>query len=130
MARDTRPSEDLNSQAKRAVEQTKEQVLGAVDTYFNFLQKTISSFPTGGSDLGEKMKSYAEKNTAATHEFLRKVGQAKDFQEILRIQTEFTQSQMNVFSEQTKSFGESYASARAAATTSLREGRRILRPTA
>src|SRR5271154_7619475 len=76
MAIDTTLLEDFNSQAKRAVEQTKEQVLGAVDNYFNFLQKTISSYPTGGTELGEKIKSYAEKNIAATHEFLRKVGQA------------------------------------------------------
>src|SRR5271154_2176147 len=109
MAIDTTLLEDFNSQAKRAVEQTKEQVLGAVDNYFNFLQKAISSYPTGGYELGEKIKSYAEKNIAATHEFLRKVGQAKDFQEILRIQTEFTKAQVTAFSQQTKNFGESNA---------------------
>ncbi len=69
MAIDTTFLEDFNSQAKRAVEQTKE--------------------PTGGSELGEKIKDYAEKNIAATHEFLLNVSRAKDFQEIFRIQNEF-----------------------------------------
>jgi hypothetical protein len=77
------PLEDLNAQARQAVDQTKQQVLGAVDNYFDFLQQAISSYPTGGTDLGEKLKSYAKRNIAATHEFLRKVGEAKDFQDIL-----------------------------------------------
>jgi hypothetical protein len=39
--------EDLNAQAKQAVEETKEQALGAADTYFDFLNKTVASFPSG-----------------------------------------------------------------------------------
>ena len=111
MAIDTTFFEDFNSQAKRAVEQTKEQVVGAVDNYFNSLQRTISSYPTGGSELGEKIKDYAEKNIAATHEFLLNVSRAKDFQEIFRIQNEFMQAQMIAFGQQTKNFGESYTKA-------------------
>jgi len=111
MGMNTNPLEDFNLQAKKAVEKTKEQIVGAVDNYFNFLQKTISSYPTGGSELGERMKSYAEKNIAATHEFLRKVSRAKDFQEILQIQAEFMQAQMTAFNEQTKSSGGSFTKA-------------------
>ena len=80
--------EDLNAQAKQAVEETKEQALGAADTYFDFLNKTVASFPSGGTDFGEKLKSYAEKNIAATHEFIKQLSRAKDFQDALRIQTE------------------------------------------
>ena len=72
MAKDPKPLEEFTEKAKDAVEQTKQQLLAAVDTYFNFLQKTISSYPSGGTELGEKLQSYAEKNIAATHEFLQK----------------------------------------------------------
>jgi hypothetical protein len=103
MAKDPKPMEVLNAQAKRAVEETKqatdrmkqsveetkEQALGAADTYFDFLNKTISSFPSGGTVFGEKLKSFAEKNVAATHRFIQQLSQAKDFQDALRIQTEF-----------------------------------------
>jgi len=111
MAKDPKPLEEFTEKAKDAVEQTKQQLLAAVDTYFNFLQKTISSYPSGGSELGEKLKSYAEKNIAATHEFLLNVSRAKDFQEIFRIQNEFMQAQMTAFNEQTKSFGGSFTKA-------------------
>jgi hypothetical protein len=107
----------LNATAKQAVEQTMEQTRGAVDNYFNFLQKTISSYPSGGTDLREKLKSYAEKNIAATHEFVLKLSQAKDFQDVVRIQTEFMQAQMNAFGEQTKTLGEEVTKATGAVKT-------------
>jgi hypothetical protein len=108
MAKDPKPREDLNSQAKQAVDQTKEQVLGAVDSCFDFLKKTISSYPSGGTEFGEKLKSYAEKNLAATHEFVKQLSQTKDFQDAVRIQTEFMQTQMHAFGEQTKGLGEAF----------------------
>jgi len=117
MAKNPKPLEDLNAQAMQAVDQTKEQVLTAVDNYFNFLQKTVSSYPSGGTELGEKLKTYAEKNIAATHEFIRKLSQAKDFPKILRIQTEFMQTQMNALGEQTKNLGGAYTKAAAGAVT-------------
>ena len=101
----------MYEKATDSVEQTKEQVLGAVDQYFKFLLQTISSYPSGGTDLGEKLKSYAEKNIAATQEFIHRLGQAKDFQDIVRIQTEFMQAQVNAFGEQAKSLGQASANA-------------------
>jgi hypothetical protein len=106
MAKDPKPMEDLSANAKQAIDQAKEQALGAVDTYFDFLKKTISSCPSGGTDLGEKVKIYTEKNIAATHEFIKQLSQAKDFQDAVRIQTQFMQAQLEEFGEQTKSVGE------------------------
>ena len=70
MAKDPKPMEVLNAQAKQAVnetkqatdrtkqavEETKGQALGAADTYFDFLNKTISSFPSGGYGIWRKTK--------------------------------------------------------------------------
>ena len=55
------------------IEWTTRKMLGAVDNYFNFLQGTISSYPSGGTDSGENLKSYAHQNIAATHEFVQKI---------------------------------------------------------
>jgi hypothetical protein len=107
MTKDTKPFEDLKANADRAVEQTR----GALDNYFNLIQSTISSYPSGGTELGEKLKSYAEKNIAAAKEYVHKMSQAKDFQDIVRIQTEFMQMQMNGFGEQTKGLGEAFTKA-------------------
>ena len=96
---------------KQAVEETKGQALGAADTYFDFLNKTVSSFPLGGTEFGEKLKRFAEKNLAATHQFVQQLSQAKDFQDVLRIQTEFMQTQLSSFAEQAQKLGEVYVKA-------------------
>jgi len=109
MAKDAKPLEELKTSAKQAVEQTMEQTRGAVDNYFNFIQKTMSSYPLGGTELGEKLRSYAETNIAAANEYVRKLSEAKDLQEVIRMQTEFMQAQFNTFGEQTRSLGEAFA---------------------
>jgi hypothetical protein len=113
MAKDFKPLEDLNAKAKQAVEQTMEQTRGAVDSYFDYLKKTVSSTPSGGSEFSEKLKTHAEKNITAAHEFIKQLSQAKDFQDLVRIQTEFMQDQLKEFAEQTKSLGEAYTKAAA-----------------
>ena len=111
MAKDAKPLEDLSANAKQVVERTMEQTQGALDNYFNFVQKTMSSFPLGGTEFAEKLKSYAEKNIAATTEYVSKLSEAKDLQEVIRIQTEFMQTQFNVLGEQTKSLAETFTKA-------------------
>ena len=115
MANDAKPLEELSAGANQVVEQIKHQLLGTVDAYFNFLRKTISSYPSGGTDAGEKLKSYAEKNVAATHQFVHKLSHAEDFTEVVRLQTEFSQAQMSAFVEQIKGLGGAYAKSLAAA---------------
>ena len=90
-----------------------EQGRDAVDMYFDTLKRTISSYPTGGTEFGEKLKSYAETNISTTHEFVKRLSQTKDFQEAVRIQTEFMQSMIASFGEQTKSLTDAYTQAAA-----------------
>ena len=98
MASNQKPMDEMNAFARQMMQQT----LQAVDEYFDFVKKAISSSPSGGTELGEKVKSYAETNVAATHEFIKGLSQAKDFQEMMRIQTEFMQKQLQEFGEQTR----------------------------
>jgi hypothetical protein len=105
MAKDRKPAEELSGLA----EKTMEQARTAVDTYFDYLKKSISSTPSGGTEFGEKLKSYAEANVATTHEFVRQLSNVRDFSEMVRIQTEFIQSFVNAMGEQTKELTETYA---------------------
>jgi hypothetical protein len=75
---DTRPFEEMNTIAK----QITEQALVATDDYFKFLKKTISSHPARGSDVGTVLKSNAEKNIDLVQEFVHKLSDAKDFQDL------------------------------------------------
>ena len=122
MAEDTGPLETLNANAERAVKQaeqviekTVDQTRGALDNYFNFMQKAFSFYPAGGTELAEKMNSYTAQNISAARDFVHKLSQAKDFQDIIRIQTEFTQTQFSVLAEQTKGLTEAFT--RAATST-------------
>jgi hypothetical protein len=81
----------------------------AMDYYFDNLKKIVLSAPTGGTEVGEKIKRYAEKNLANTHEFMRRLSQARDFRELVQLQNEFLHSQIEVIAEQTKGLGEAFS---------------------
>ncbi len=102
MAKDKQPFEALSETGAQAVEQNIRRVM---DNYLRFLRNMCSS------DLTEKMKTYAEKNISASADCMQKLSQAKEFQEIFRIQTEFMQTQMSTFTEQARSLGEAYTKA-------------------
>jgi phasin len=86
-----------------------EQARGAMTNYFQFLQKSMSASPWAGADQTKTLRSYAERNVAAAFEYADKLIHAKDFQELMRIQTEFVQKQMQALGEQTKELGETAA---------------------
>jgi phasin family protein len=115
MPKDKQPFEDLSETAAQVVEQNIEKARGAMDNYFSFLQNIW-----GSNDLTEKMKTYTQRNISASADCVHKLSQAKDFQEAIRIQTEFMQTQMNTFTEQAKSLGETYTKAATDATKPLR----------
>ena len=79
-----------------------------MDNYFDFLHKAIASIPTGGTQLGEKLKSYSEENIAVARDYMRKLSQAKDFTEVAQIQLDFAHAQFNAFSGQAKGLSEAY----------------------
>jgi hypothetical protein len=99
------------AQVERLVDKTVAQTRGAADDYFSLMQKTFPFYPVGGTELAEKMKSYTEQNISAAGNFLNKLSKAKDFQDIIRIQTEFMQEQFSVCAEQTKGLTEAFTKA-------------------
>ena len=115
MAKDVNTFQDLEDNAQQAVKQTVKQTMdqtrGALDSYFSMMQKAISSLPSGGTDFGEKIKTYAETNISSAQDFVNKLSQAKDLQDITRIQTEYMQTQFKTFGEQTKNLSEVFTKA-------------------
>jgi hypothetical protein len=115
MAKYNRRFEDLSETATEAVEQNMEKARAAMDNYSSFLQNAW-----GRNDLIEKMQTYTAKNIAAYAEFVGKLGQATNFQEVIRIQIEFMQTQLNSLTEQARSLGEAYNKALTDATKPFR----------
>ena len=104
MAKDQKPADQMDAFSKQPMEQAHE----ALDVYFDFLKRSVSSFPSGGTELGERLKDQSVQNIIAVRELVKKLSQAKNFEEAFRIQTEFMQSQLHAFGEQIKSLGEAY----------------------
>ena len=94
---------------EEAIKKTAGEARGTVDDYFLFLERSISSFPSGDTELGEKLKSCAEENVAAMRAYVHNLGQAKDLQEVVGVQLGFMQSQFNRLGEQTKTLTEACA---------------------
>ncbi len=78
----------------------------AMDYYFDNLRKVVASAPSGGTEFGEQIKNDAVKNLSATREFMKKLSQAKSFQDLVRLQSEFMRSQVEAIVEQTQSLTE------------------------
>jgi hypothetical protein len=104
---------DWNITLDQFTDQVREEVRKTVDKYFDFLQKTVSSYPLGDTELGGKAKDCAEKNIAIARDYMHKLSRANSFLEAVPIHTEFMQSQLGFIGEQIKSLGEVYTKAAA-----------------
>jgi hypothetical protein len=105
------PKAKESLQSESAAEQITEQTKGAMENYFNWYQNAMSALPWGNTNLNRILVSHAIQNVAATFEFVRKLSQAKDFQDVVKIQTEFMNTQLNSFNDQAKIIGEIYSQA-------------------
>lgn len=99
------------AQVERLVDKTVAQTRGAADDYFGLMEKAFSFYPVGGTELAERMKSYKEQNISAAGDFVHNLSQAKNFQDIIRIQTEYMQTQFSIWVEQTKGLAEAFTKA-------------------
>lgn len=75
------------------------------------VEQSAQAMQSNARDLGRKAIGFAEDNVSATLDFAQKLVQAKDAEEVMRLQTEFTQVQMKTLSDQTKALGDSAAQA-------------------
>ena len=107
MAKDTKVTDEMSYMAKEGMEQVRE----GMHTYFDFLKQTISAFPSGGTEFGEKLKNHAEQNVSAVQEYVTKLSKAKTVQDAIQTQTEFMQTQFNAFGEQAKELVETFSKA-------------------
>ena len=117
MTKDEEPFEALTAAAEQTAKQITEQTRGAMENYFGWLQTTMSAFPWSNTNLNRILLSHATQNVTATFAFVQKLSQAKNFQDVAKIQTEFMETQMNSFNDQARIIGEIYSKAAAATKT-------------
>ena len=107
MTKDKEPLEAFTATAALMMKQTQ----AAMENYFGWLQMTMSTFPCGNTNLNRILLSNAMQNVTATFAFVQKLSQARNFQDVVKIQTEFMEMQMKSFNEQAKILGEIYPKA-------------------
>ena len=100
-------------QLAATAEQITKQTQEVMDNYFDWLQKITSALPWSNTNLNRILLNHATQNVTATFAFLQKLSQAKNFRDVVKIQTEFMAMQMNSFNEQAKTMGEIYTKAAA-----------------
>jgi hypothetical protein len=94
-----------------ATEQMTKQAQGAMENYFGWLQTAMPTFPWSNTNLNRVLLSNATQNVTAVFAFVQKLSQARDFQDVVRIQTQFMEMQMKSFSEQATVLSELYTKA-------------------
>ena len=116
MATDKEPFQSLTGIAEQLAEHLMDKAQGAMKNYFGWLQSAMSAAPWGNTDLNNKLLDYAAENTAAVFGFVQKLTQAKNWEEVARIQTKFMSTQLNSLNEQAKSIGDAYTKTAGAGT--------------
>jgi len=111
MTEDKERFEALTATAEQTAEQITKQTQGAMENYFCWLQKTMSALPWRNTNLNRILLSNATQNVTATFAFVQKLSQSKNFQDVVKIQTEFMETQMNSLNEQAKIVSELYTKA-------------------
>ena len=77
-----------------------------METYVNWLQNAMSASPWTNVDLNKKLLSYATENVTAAVGLVEKLSNAKNLEDVVKIQTEFMSKQLGSLTEQTKTIRE------------------------
>lgn len=94
-------------QARKAFEgfvSAAQRAAGQVDTATASVQSNTKS-------IGTKAMGFAEQNVRSAFDLAQKLVRAKDFQEVLTLQTDYARSQMTVIQDQAKELGSAVQSA-------------------
>jgi phasin len=113
MSTDKFPSFEIPAEIRQMAEQSVEQAKKAVDGFINAAQQAVDTLEghaaaaqAGAKGVGRKAMTFAEENVASSFAFAEKLVRAQDAQEVMRLQSEFMRSQLDVLSKQAKELGD------------------------
>ena len=100
---------DLRSMAEASFEQARK----AFETFVSNTQQAASSIEQrnaamkdGARDISGKLISFAEKNVTSSLNYAESLLKAKDFTEVMRLHSDYVQTQMRTLSEQASEMGQ------------------------
>ena len=104
---------EVPAQIKEVAEKTIDQAEQGFSAFIEAATKSVSMVPNPATDMSLKALSLTEQNMKAAFDHAKKLLQANDLQEAMRLQAEFLKAQYEAATEQLKQMGTSVRSASA-----------------
>lgn len=102
---------EVPEQIREVAEKTIDQAERGFSAFIEAANKSVSMIPNPTTDMSLKALSLTEQNMKAAFDHAKKLLQANDLQEAMRLQAEFLKAQYEVATEQLKEMGTSVRSA-------------------
>ncbi len=111
---------EMRALAERSVEQARQAFDGFISAAHHAvtaLEGQAETARKGAKDITEKAMGFAQQNIASSFELAQQLVQAKDVQEVVRLQSDYVRKQIQVLTEQARVLGESTGKAAKDAAT-------------
>jgi phasin len=115
MAKDPMSSFEIPAEMRRMAETSVAQARQAFDGFMAAAQQAVSRMESqtaaahaGATEASRKAMAFAGQNVAASFAFAQKLAQARDAEEVVRLQADFLRAQMQTFAEQAKELSASF----------------------
>jgi phasin len=105
---------EVRSMAETGFEQARqtfEKFLASAQETAGSLEERGATVRAGAKDIGSKVMAHAEKNVQASLDYAQSLVHAKDLPEVMRLHSEFVQSQMRTLAEQASEMGQAVSKA-------------------
>ncbi|KAA0074041.1 phasin [Tardiphaga sp. P9-11] len=113
MERDMTDQFEIPKEMRAMAEASFDQAKQAFEKFLASAQSTASSIENrgetvraGAKDVSTKAIAYAEKNVAASLDYAQQLLHAKDLGDVMRLHSEYVQSQMKSLAEQASEMGQ------------------------
>ena len=104
---------EVPAQIKEVAEKTIDQAERGFSAFIEAANKSVSMLPNPTTDMSLKALSLTEQNMKAAFDHAKKLLQATDLQEAMRLQAEFLRAQYEAATAQLKEMGNSVRSSSA-----------------
>jgi phasin len=101
--------QEMRAFAEKSVEQARQ----AFDGFISAAHRAVSAFEgqaesarRGAKDVTEKAMGFAESNINSSFDFAQKLVQARNVDDVLKLQADYIKTQMETLAEQAKELGE------------------------
>ena len=100
---------DMRTMAEQSFEQARkafDKFMENAKTTAGSMEERRESVRAGAKEIGSKAVSYAEKNVQASLDYAQSLLKAKDLPEVMKLHSDYVQSQMRSLAEQASEMGQ------------------------